>query len=103
MIPNQLPGLEFDLGETVDMPRDSVMTFTADGIAPRAALIDESNEVPPDRWRKFGDSDPTSGRGGRGHGGGGDCRRHLVCLPRQVVPLWHCTGAPDRGTGGGIA
>ncbi len=53
-IPNQLPSLNFDLGETADMMRDSVMSFTADEIAPRAALIDESNEFPEDLWQKMG-------------------------------------------------
>ena len=55
MIPNQLPSLNFDLGEHVDMLRDQVMSFAADEIAPRAASIDESNEFPADLWRKMGD------------------------------------------------
>jgi isovaleryl-CoA dehydrogenase len=55
MIPNQVPSLDFDLGETADMMRDTVMSFTADEIAPRAAEIDRSNEFPMDLWRKFGD------------------------------------------------
>ncbi len=55
MIPNQPPSLDFDLGETADMMRDTVMSFTADEIAPRAAEIDRSNEFPMDLWRKFGD------------------------------------------------
>ena len=55
MIPNQLPSLNFDLGETADMLRDSVMSFTADEIAPRAAGIDADNEFPADLWRKMGD------------------------------------------------
>ena len=54
-IPNQFPSLNFDLGETADMMRDSVMSFTADEIAPRAAQIDESNEFPEDLWKKMGD------------------------------------------------
>jgi isovaleryl-CoA dehydrogenase len=55
MIPNQLPSLNFDLGEHVDMLRDQVMSFAADEIAPRAAEIDASNEFPMDLWRKMGD------------------------------------------------
>jgi len=55
MIPNQLPALNFDLGEHVDMLREQVMTFAADEIAPRAADIDASNEFPADLWRKMGD------------------------------------------------
>jgi isovaleryl-CoA dehydrogenase len=55
MIRNQLPALDFGLGETADMIRDSVRDFTADEIAPRAEAIDRDNEFPADLWRKFGD------------------------------------------------
>ncbi len=54
MIPNALPAMTFDLGETADLLRDTVMTFSADEIAPRAAAIDESNEFPRDLWPKMG-------------------------------------------------
>ena len=54
-IPNRLPGLDFDLGETADMLRDQVASFSADEIAPRAAEIDKTNDFPADLWRKFGD------------------------------------------------
>ena len=52
---NRLPGLNFDLGEAADMLRDSVETFAADEIAPRAAAIDRDNDFPADLWRKMGD------------------------------------------------
>ncbi len=55
MIPNQLPGLDFDLGDVADMMRDSVMSFAADEIAPRAEAIDRENDFPADLWRKMGD------------------------------------------------
>ncbi|MEO3866718.1 isovaleryl-CoA dehydrogenase [Rheinheimera fenheensis] len=48
-------GLNFDLGETVDMIREQVNAFARDEIAPRAAEIDEKNEFPNELWRKFGD------------------------------------------------
>jgi isovaleryl-CoA dehydrogenase len=54
-IPNRLPGLDFDLGETADMLRDQVASFSAAEIAPRAADIDKTNDFPADLWRKFGD------------------------------------------------
>ncbi len=54
-IPNRLPGLDFDLGETADMLRDQVASFSAAEIAPRAADIDKINDFPADLWRKFGD------------------------------------------------
>ena len=55
MLANDFPALDFDLGETADMLRDSVRSFAADEIAPRAAEIDESNEFPADLWKKMGD------------------------------------------------
>jgi isovaleryl-CoA dehydrogenase len=55
MIPNELPSLDFDLGETADMLRASVLSFASDEIAPRAADIDSSNEFPADLWKKLGD------------------------------------------------
>jgi isovaleryl-CoA dehydrogenase len=54
MIPNEFPGLNFDLGETADMLRDSVRSFAADEIAPRAADIDRENDFPADLWPKMG-------------------------------------------------
>ncbi len=55
MIPNAYPTLDFDLGETAEMLRDSVRDFAAVEIAPRAADIDRVNDFPADLWRKMGD------------------------------------------------
>jgi len=49
------PTLNFNLGEDIDMLRDSVFQFCSKEIAPRAADIDSSNEFPMDLWRKLGD------------------------------------------------
>ncbi len=54
MIANDIPGLDFELGETADMLRDSVRSFTDQEIAPRAGEIDRSNEFPVDLWSKLG-------------------------------------------------
>lgn len=55
MISNQYPTLDFNLGDTADMIRDTVRSFAADEIAPRAAEIDRSDVFPPDLWRKMGE------------------------------------------------
>jgi len=55
MIPNQLPSLNFDLGETADMIRDTVMSFSSDHIAPIAADVDESDEFPRHLWPMMGE------------------------------------------------
>ena len=55
MIPNALPAFDFGLGETADMIRDSVASFAADQIAPRAAEIDVSNKFPRDLWPQLGE------------------------------------------------
>ena len=74
MIPNRYPTLDFGLGDTADMLRDSVAAFTADEVAPRAAEIDRVNDFPADLWRKMGDlgvlgitADPDYGGAGAGY------------------------------------
>ncbi|HEX7777148.1 MAG TPA: isovaleryl-CoA dehydrogenase [Parvibaculum sp.] len=54
MLANDFQSLDFDLGETADMIRDTVRSFTADKIAPRAAEIDASNIFPRDLWPELG-------------------------------------------------
>jgi isovaleryl-CoA dehydrogenase len=48
------PALDFDLGETVDILRETVRDFAAREIAPRAAHIDQSNDFPRDLWPRLG-------------------------------------------------
>ncbi len=50
-----MQGLNFALGETLDMLRSSVAGFAATEIAPRARQIDSGNAFPHDLWQKFGD------------------------------------------------
>jgi isovaleryl-CoA dehydrogenase len=51
---NQLPALDFGLGEQAEMLRDSVRSFADDEIAPRAADVDRTNDFPMELWRKMG-------------------------------------------------
>ena len=50
-----IPGLSFDLGQDLEMLRDTVRSFAQAEIAPRAAEIDRSDQFPMDLWKKFGD------------------------------------------------
>ena len=47
--------LHHDLGETVDIVRETVRQFASAEIAPRADEIDQSNEFPRDLWPRLGD------------------------------------------------
>jgi len=49
------PSLNFQLGDTVDLLRETVRAFANKEIAPLAAEIDQKNEFPIELWRKMGD------------------------------------------------
>ena len=51
---SDVPTLDFDLGETADILRETVRNFAAAEIAPRAAEIDRTNEFPRDLWPQLG-------------------------------------------------
>ncbi len=50
-----LTGLDFELGESNDMLRDSVQEFARREIAPVAAEADRDSHFPKGLWRKLGD------------------------------------------------
>ena len=55
MIPNDFPSFNFDLGETADMLRDSVRSFSQDRIAPLADRIDREDWFPREIWPEMGE------------------------------------------------
>jgi isovaleryl-CoA dehydrogenase len=55
MIPNTYPTLNFDLGETADMIRETVKNFAQNEIAPRAVEIDRTDKFPRDLLPKMGE------------------------------------------------
>jgi isovaleryl-CoA dehydrogenase len=54
MIANTYPTLNFDLGETADMIRETVKDFAQSEVAPRAAEIDRTDKFPRDLLPKMG-------------------------------------------------
>jgi len=54
MLANAFPSMNFGLGETADMLRETVAGFAAAAVAPRAAQIDRDNVFPRDLWPELG-------------------------------------------------
>jgi len=50
-----VPSLNFDLGEDIDLLRESVAQFAAAHVAPLAAEADASNQFPSQLWKQFGE------------------------------------------------
>ncbi|MBZ8132646.1 isovaleryl-CoA dehydrogenase [Afifella sp. IM 167] len=55
MLANDLPALNFQLGETADMLRDSVRSYAGDRIAPLAERIDREDWFPRELWPEMGE------------------------------------------------
>ncbi len=51
---NQIPLLDFGLGDEIDMLRDTVRSFADERIAPIAAEIDRTDEFPRHLWPEMG-------------------------------------------------
>lgn len=81
MLPNALPSLDFALGESADMLRETVSSFAAAEIAPRAADIDRDNDFPEDLWRKLGSLGVLGVTVEEAYGGAGmGYTEHLVAM-----------------------
>ncbi|HWH82112.1 MAG TPA: isovaleryl-CoA dehydrogenase [Burkholderiaceae bacterium] len=78
---NDLPGLDFQLGDDVDALRDAVRDFASGQIAPRAAEIDRSDQFPMDLWRKMGELGVLGITVGEEYGGAGmGYLAHMVAM-----------------------
>ena len=67
-------GLDFELGQTADLLRESVAEFAAREISPLAGKIDRENAFPAELWSRLGDMgllgvtiDPKFGGAGMGY------------------------------------
>jgi len=67
-------GLDFELGQTADLLRESVAEFAAREISPLAEKIDQENAFPAELWSRLGDMgllgvtiDPKFGGAGMGY------------------------------------
>ncbi|MCF6216882.1 MAG: isovaleryl-CoA dehydrogenase [Emcibacter sp.] len=75
------PTLNFNLGEDIDMLRDTVASFAARELAPIAGEIDSSNEFPAGFWRKMGDLGILGVTVGEDYGGAGmGYLAHTICM-----------------------
>ncbi|MEP3047614.1 MAG: isovaleryl-CoA dehydrogenase [Roseibium sp.] len=55
MIRSDFPNFNFDLGETADMLRDSIRSYSQDRIAPLAEKIDREDWFPRELWPEMGE------------------------------------------------
>ncbi len=78
---NDLPGLDFQLGEDIDALRAAVRAFAKAEIAPLAAEIDRSDKFPIDLWRKMGALGVLGITVGEDYGGAGmGYLAHMVAM-----------------------
>ena len=55
MLSNSYPMLQFNLGDEIDMMRDTIRSFVDDKIMPRADEIDRTDTFPRDLWQPLGE------------------------------------------------
>ena len=55
MIPNTFKELDFDLGNDINVLKDSIQEFCKSEIAPLAEDIDKKNDFPSHLWKKMGE------------------------------------------------
>ena len=55
MIPNTFKELDFDLGNDIEVLKNSIQEFCKREIAPLAEDIDKKNDFPSHLWKKMGE------------------------------------------------
>ncbi len=50
-----IPGINFYLGEDIDALRDAVQAYAQAELAPKAQIIDQTDQFPMEQWKKMGD------------------------------------------------
>ena len=82
-----VPSLNFDLGEDIDLLRQSVAHFAAAEIAPLAAEADATNQFPLALWPKLGEQGLLGLTVEEEYGGTGmGYLAHVVARKRFRVP-----------------
>ena len=82
-----VPTLSFDLGEEIDLLRESVAQFAAAQIAPLAEEADATNHFPNQLWRQLGEQGLAIRRARRGPDRGGRARICVVTFEDTILSV----------------
>jgi isovaleryl-CoA dehydrogenase len=87
---SNLPGLQFPLGEEIEMLRDSLAGFAAKEIAPRAAEIDRTDQFPMDLWRRWATWACSASRCRRNTAARNGLHAHMIAMEEisRAAPRW---------------
>lgn len=81
-----VPSLNFELGEDIDLLRESVAAFASHHIAPLAAAADHDNVFPAQLWRLFGEQGLLGLTVEEAYGGSGmGYLAHVVAMERNFA------------------
>ena len=84
MIPNTFKELDFDLGNDVNILKDSIQEFCKREIAPLAEDIDKKNDFPSHLWKKMGELGLLGITAEEKYGGSGLCYTEHVIAMQEI-------------------